>query len=145
MATVLNRVTKELIESANTPDYPADDWIINPDLSEVEGFDRKYWKVDQNRVVLASELERAAIDEAEAAAAKESEVNQITDEQEVLGAIIKRLIDENAATAKLVNDLKTAITGAASISALRAAVGAVAIPATKTIEQIRDELRGIKR
>lgn len=145
MATVLNRVTKELIESANTPDYPVEDWIINPDLSAVDGFDRKYWKVDQNRVVLASELERAAIDEAEAAAAKESEVNQITDEQEVLGAIIKRLIDENAATAKLVNDLKTAITGAVSISALRAAVGAVTVPATKTIDQIRDELKGIKR
>lgn len=145
MATVLNRVTRELIESANTPDYPVDDWIINPDLSEVEEFDRKYWKVDQNRVVLASELERAAIDEAEAAAVKEAEINQITDEQEVLGSIIKRLIDENAATAKLVNDLKTAIAGAASISALRAAVGAVTVAAPKTIDQIRDELRGIKR
>lgn len=35
MADVLNRITREFIQSANTPDYPVADWIHNPDLSAV--------------------------------------------------------------------------------------------------------------
>lgn len=43
MASVLNRTTLQFIPSANTPDYPESEWIINPDLSYVEGVDKKYW------------------------------------------------------------------------------------------------------
>ncbi len=35
MALVVNRLTGELLPSVNTPDYPEEDWIINPDLSLV--------------------------------------------------------------------------------------------------------------
>ena len=45
MANVLNRTTKQYIRSVNTPDYPTEDWIINPDLTAVAGVANKYWKI----------------------------------------------------------------------------------------------------
>ncbi len=50
MANVLNRTTKQYLESVNTPDYPTEDWIINPDLSSVSGVDKKYWFLDGDTV-----------------------------------------------------------------------------------------------
>jgi len=46
MANVLNKTTKEYLLSVNTPDYSTEDWIINPDLSNVEDIPSKYWKID---------------------------------------------------------------------------------------------------
>ena len=62
MATVLNRISLELLRSVNTPDYPEEEWIINPDLSAVEGVDRKYWKIDVDTVLPMDEAEQAAYD-----------------------------------------------------------------------------------
>ena len=62
MATVLNRTTKQLIPSANTPDYPVADWIINPDLSAVEGFASVYWVITGDIVTLMTQGERDAVD-----------------------------------------------------------------------------------
>jgi hypothetical protein len=50
MSTVLNRTTKELIESANTPDYSPDEWIINPDMSAVAGLPPNQWVIDGDTV-----------------------------------------------------------------------------------------------
>ena len=43
MANVLNRTTLNYRASVNTPGYPVSDWVINPDMSPVDGVDRKYW------------------------------------------------------------------------------------------------------
>lgn len=65
MATVLNRTTKQLIESANTPEYPIGNWIINPNLSAVAGFANKYWIITGDAVTLMDAAQRAAVDAAE--------------------------------------------------------------------------------
>lgn len=64
---VLNRTTKEFLESVNTPDYPLIDWIHDPDLSSVIGWDSKYWLITGDIVSLMSEAERDAVDASEAA------------------------------------------------------------------------------
>jgi hypothetical protein len=46
MANVLHKQTMEYLVSVNTPDYDDRYWIINPDLSNVEGVPRKYWKLE---------------------------------------------------------------------------------------------------
>lgn len=46
MANVLNRRTKAYLRSVNTPDYDTSDWMINPDLSQVEGIAQKYWVLE---------------------------------------------------------------------------------------------------
>ena len=34
MANVINKNSLQYLESVNTPDYPTDEWIINPILPE---------------------------------------------------------------------------------------------------------------
>lgn len=54
MASVLHRTTKEYRGSANTPDFPAQDWVINPDMSAVAGQPVKYWAISGDTVTLMS-------------------------------------------------------------------------------------------
>lgn len=62
MANVLNRLTKEYIESVNTPEYMTPEWIINPDLSLVIDYPVTYWKIEGDSVSLMSEQEKSAHD-----------------------------------------------------------------------------------
>ncbi len=57
MASALHRTTKQYLNSINTPDYPEVDWIINPDLSAVIGWDSKYWVITDDVVTLMSQAE----------------------------------------------------------------------------------------
>lgn len=63
MATVLHRITKQLIYSVHTPDYSPADWIINPDLSAVQSQPQKYWQISGDSVSLLSEKEQAIADD----------------------------------------------------------------------------------
>lgn len=91
MADVLHRTTKQLLRSVNTPDYPSEDWIINPDLSAVGGYASKYWLISGDAVSLMSEADRATLDAAEAAAAetaaKETQIARL-DSDPMLKALI---------------------------------------------------------
>lgn len=62
MATVLNRVTKKLIKSVNTLNYPASDWIINPDLTSVSAYPSKYWVITGDVVTLMDAATRSSLD-----------------------------------------------------------------------------------
>ena len=68
MANVLHRTSKVFLSSQNTPDFSPVTWIINPDMSEVEGFQDKYWIITGDIVTLMTQIERDAVDAAEAAA-----------------------------------------------------------------------------
>lgn len=73
MATVLNRTTKELKTSVNTPDYDPADWIINPNLDNVDGVDPKYWSISGDIVFAMPQHQRDSIDTQEAMAAEATE------------------------------------------------------------------------
>lgn len=62
MASVLHRVTKQVLPSVNTPDYDPVDWIINPDLSAVTGLLAKYWVIEGDTIRAATTEEHSAID-----------------------------------------------------------------------------------
>ena len=98
MATVLNRTTKELRRSVNTPDYDEAGWIIDPDLTQVEGFPAKYWIIESGDIItLADTATQAAIDAAletvRITASKESEKTRL-DNERVLVALGHILVDE---------------------------------------------------
>lgn len=104
MANVLNRNTglvapyrKDYRTSVNSPDFPTSEWIINPDLSAVQGFDTIYWDINGDNVTLADFATRQARDAelAAATAAVESESQKERfDNEEVLRAVVKMLIEE---------------------------------------------------
>lgn len=77
MATVLNRITKELFDSVHTPDYSAPEWLINPDLSAVEGVEAKYWKIRGDEVEEMTAEEKAQVDSGELDAYKAERIRQI--------------------------------------------------------------------
>jgi len=61
-ANVLNRASKQYIRSANTPEYPPGQWVINPDLSSVVGVPRRYWKITGDIVSPMNAAERQVVD-----------------------------------------------------------------------------------
>ena len=86
MSDVLNRTTgltypygKDYRKSVNEPDFPQVDWIWEPDLSAVVGFNSIYWDITGDVVSLVDQATRdardaeiaaqALIDERDAAAA----------------------------------------------------------------------------
>lgn len=77
MATVLNRSTKELLDSVHTPDYDTPEWLINPDLSAVEGVPNKYWSIHGDDVTEMTPEEKAAVDAADLEPYKQAKVDQI--------------------------------------------------------------------
>jgi hypothetical protein len=107
MAEVLNRTqgltvpyVKQHIPSVNTGEFSSVDWIINPDLSAVAGFDNIYWDIAGDTVLLVDAATRTARDAEIAAfelqAAMDEEKLRIADvsTERVLRAIVKLLVDE---------------------------------------------------
>ena len=71
MANVINRTTYEYIRDVHTPLYPEADWLINPDVSALEGVvPEKYWKVVGDTVVEMDQSEKDDVDAAIAAEVK---------------------------------------------------------------------------
>ena len=64
MANVINRTTLEYRTSVNTPDFPTENWIINPDLSNLVNVPSKYWKISGELVLEMNTSEKAVVDQA---------------------------------------------------------------------------------
>jgi hypothetical protein len=62
----LHRKTKVLMPIRKNYSYDSGDWLIDPDLSAVEGIDPKYWLVLENSVVAMTTNQMAQVDAAEA-------------------------------------------------------------------------------
>jgi len=60
MSLVVNRSSGAILPFANTPDYPADQWLINPQLPM--GVPWKYLKVVGDSVVEMTDQEKAMVD-----------------------------------------------------------------------------------
>ena len=126
MANVLNRTTgltvpyrKDYRQSVNTPDFGVADWIIQPDLSAVEGFSNIYWDITGDVVSLAGLIERNTRDSELAALqlqADKDEAKTQTDADRRLLGFMQVMVDEinilrsNASIppARTLQDYKTA-------------------------------------
>lgn len=64
MSNVINRATLEYRTSVNTPNFPTDTWIINPDLSALTNVPTKYWKISGDLVLEMNASEKAVVDAA---------------------------------------------------------------------------------
>jgi hypothetical protein len=90
---VLNRTTKVYITSANTPDYPVGQWILNPDMSAVVGYASKYWVITGDVVSLMTAPQRAAVDAAELVAQKDAEADHFDAQGTYFRAAMEVMID----------------------------------------------------
>ena len=141
MAAVLHRVTKQYLPSANTPDFPSQDWIINPNLSAVIGFDSRYWKINGDTVSLMTQGERDAVDAASLATARNAAAAQLQQQEDILRALMLPVLDEFNAHTTAVNGIGQAIVNGASLAAIKTAIQALTPLSQRTEQQLRDAIR----
>lgn len=141
MADVLNRTTREFLRSVHEPNYPVEDWIINPDLEAVTGFDSKYWIVTGDAVTLMGQSARDAVDAAELEAMRDAKAQQFVNAEDVLRAFMLIVIDEFNAHANKVNSMLSAMDAATSLADMKARIGLIADYPQRTEEQLRTAIR----
>jgi hypothetical protein len=141
MADVLNRTTKAFISSANTPDYPVETWIHNPDMSAVVGQPPRYWEISGDTVGLMDAGERAAVDAAELAAQLDAIADQFDNVKDYARAIALVLLDSYLLTRGRVNGILDAIDAGASLAAIKTSVAAINNLPDVTPAQLKDALR----
>jgi hypothetical protein len=141
MAHVVNRTTKQFLQSVNTTDFPTAQWIINPNLSAVTGFESKYWIITGDVVTLMDAAARASVDAAILSAARDATANQLDGVENVLRAFMLTLLDELNAHATKINAILTAIDGAGTFSAMKTSIAAITDYPSRTGTQIKTTVR----
>lgn len=141
MASVLNRTTKVYLDSANTPDYPSAEWIINPDISAVAGWSTGYWRIVGDIVSLLTQAERDAVDAAEREAQRDAAAQQLQQIEDLFRAFMLTVLDELNLHAAKHNAILTAIDNGANFSGLKANIALVADYPQRTEAQLRTAVR----
>jgi len=77
MADAINRATFVQRFSVNTPDFPTNDWVINPDMSPVTGVPKKYWKLTGDVLSEMSQAEKDQVDSDNLGSYKLSKIKSI--------------------------------------------------------------------
>jgi len=116
VASVLNRTTKVFFPSVNTPDFPVEQWIHNPDMSAVAGQPPRYWTVSGDTVTLLDRAARDAVDAALLVSGREATVSQVDSPDDILRALVLVMLDEintlraqHSLQARTITQLRTAM------------------------------------
>lgn len=141
MASALNRVTKQFLASVNTPDYPTADWIINPDMSAVAGFESRYWTITGDVVSLMDAAARAVVDAAQLEATRDATAAELDQAEGALRAFMLAVLDEFNAHATKINAILTAIDNGGTLAAVKTNIAAIADYPSRTIAQLKTVLR----
>lgn len=141
MASVLNRTTKQLLGSVNTPEYPTVDWIIDPDLDAVAGFDSRYWIITGDVVTLMNPTARAAADAAALEALRDATAAELDQMEGVLRAFMLTVLDEFNAHAAKINAILTAIDAGSTLASVKTNIAAIADYPARTAVQLKNTLR----
>jgi hypothetical protein len=141
MASVLHRTTKQFLQSVNTPDYPVLDWIIEPDLSAVTGFDSKYWTITGDVVTLMDQSARDAVDAAEVEAVRDAAVAQLQQIEDILRAFMLTVLAEFNLHALKHNEILDAIDNGANLAGVKTNIAAIGDYAQRTELQLRNSIR----
>lgn len=141
MANVLHRVTKQFLRSVHDPDYPEQDWIHNPDLSAVVGFDAKYWIITNDTVALMDQAARDAVDAVELEAKRDTEAAQLANLEGVLRAFMLIVLDEFNAHTNKENSMRDAMDASTSLADMKTRIGAIVDYPIRTEEQLRTAIR----
>ena len=141
MASVLHRITKQLLESVNTPEYPPVDWIIEPDLAAVAGFESRYWIITGDVVTLMDAAARAAVDAASLEALRDATAAELDQMEGVLRAFILTVLDELNAHATKINAILTAIDNGSTLANVKTNIAAIADYPARTASQLKNTLR----
>lgn len=141
MANVLNRATKEFLRSVHEPNYPVEDWIINPDLDAVGAFPARYWIITGDTVTLMDQAARDAVDAAALEAQRDEIASMFTEPEDVLRAFMRVVLNEFNAHAAFHNQILNGIRTATSLADLKAKATAKQDYPDRTVEDLITAIR----
>lgn len=141
MANVLNRTTKQFLRSVHDPDYPVQDWIHNPDLSAVVGFDSKYWIITGDAVTLMDQAARGSVDAAELVARRDAEAEQLDNLEGIIRAFFQVVVEEFNRHADKENEILVAGRTATSLADFKTKMTQIENYPTRTLDQLRTAIR----
>lgn len=141
MASVLHRTTKQYIPSANTPDYPVEQWIHNPDLTAVQGYPSQYWIITGDTVTLMSQAERDAVDAATLNASRDSTAAVLEQPEAYPRGYALVALDELNAHALKTNAILDAVDAATTLADLKSRVSLISDYPQRTIQQMQNAVR----
>jgi hypothetical protein len=141
MAAVLNRTTKVYLPSANTPDYPVAEWIINPDMSAVAGQPSKYWTITGDIVTLMSQAERDAVDANLLNASRDVTANVLAEPEAYPRGYALVALDELNAHALKTNAILDAVDAATTLADLKSRIALITDYPQRTIQQMQNAVR----
>lgn len=141
MSTVLNRTTKAYITSANTVEYPVQDWIIEPDMSAVVGLPSKYWVITGDVVSAMPQAERDALDAAELQAQRDATSARLDLIEDIARAGTLVQLDELNSHATKINAILTAIDNGSNAAEIKVNIAAIADHPQRTIAQYKNAVR----
>ena len=141
MADVVNRVTRQFIRSVNTPDYPTIDWIINPDMGAVVGFNGKYWIITGDIITLMDQAARDVVDAAELSDRRDSIASELDNTQDVMIEFFKLVVQELNSKADKINAILLAAETANNLGAFKTAMNAIVDEPIRTMAQLKTALR----
>ena len=143
MASVINRTTLQYLRSVNTPEYPTSEWEINPDMSQVQGVDRKYWKWDgvESRPIPMDSGEQIALDIANLEASRDSAISQLDRQEDIIRAFANLMITELNNHTDKINAIMDGVDAATNLAEFKASVAALTDLPTRTINQFKTAMR----
>lgn len=141
MASVLNRTTKLYLVSVNEPDFPQQDWIWNPDISAVSDWPNRYWIITGDTVSLMDAASREALDDSLLSESRDSLVNQLTSDEDLMRALMLVVLEEFNNHALKINAILDAVDAAGSLVDLKTRIAAISDYPQRTANQIRTAIR----
>ena len=146
MPDYLHRTSKAYLTSVSPSQLPEPigNYIEDPDLSEVQGWQRVYWTINGDAVTLQTPAERDATDAAIAAAlvaSQKAEAEALYDELEAhsrtLRAIVVLLVDELNHLRTQWRDFQATVAASNNLAALKVGVAALPNLGDRTYQQAR--------
>jgi len=143
MPNYLHRTTKEYQRSLSTIDLqePVVNYIEQPDLSAVTGFNSKYWTITGDVVSLMSQAERDVVDTVELIANRDSIANEIDQVESYTKAFALAVLDEFNSLSLKINEILDAIDAGANAGQIKTNVAAIADRPARTVAQLKAVIR----
>lgn len=146
MRICVHRVDKLVrqVKDADAAQF-SDDWIVDADLSAVEGVQAKYWNIAGDVISEMTDVEKRAVDAAERSAARDTELGKINKVGRFETALALIFLDQFNAVSTRINAIQAAIRSAESLADVKTAVSGLADMETRTPAQLKAAMRAKMR
>lgn len=140
MASALNRTTKVYFRSADTPDFPVADWLINSAQADAlfdAGVPPRHWNIVGDVVTEMTAPQKAAVDAALLQARRAATVAELDMVEGIVRAFMLVVIDEFNLHSTRLNAILDAVDAATSLADFKTRVALIPDIPQRTNGQLR--------